>query len=185
MANNPETKFGDPLFLTNKLRIVNISYTKNVYDYQLKDHFLNHETLRELQCNCPSHKHNKMPCTIVTGPICLKCKTPTLEIINFQSFLFHPELATKNPLSCCSHVHEPPCRRCINCQTNMPCVITAPFECWISTGVYFFEQKNNNQMIFYLFRLFCISTYIVYIFSILFFYCLDDDTLMVICGTNF
>lgn len=126
--------FGRPHFLTNKVSIRNLSQSKNVYDYQLRDHFLNINTLRCLTCKCPNHKHNKIPCTIVFGPICLKCKKPTSEIISFQSLLFHPELNTKNLLSCCPHTHKPPCRRCINCQTNLPCVVTEPFECVVSTG---------------------------------------------------
>jgi len=171
MANNNssfEYQFGDPHFLTNKLRILNISQSKNVYDYQLKDHFLNHETLRQLQCNCANHKHNKMPCTIVTGPICLKCKTPTSEVINFQSFLFHPELATKHLLSCCTHVHEPPCRRCINCQTNMPCVVTTPFECSVSTGLYRNNNNNySNDVIFFLILIYYFFLNFIYIYIII------------------
>ncbi|AQN78614.1 ACH96228.1 unknown protein [Kallithea virus] len=143
LTNVQSSSFGQPHFLTNKLCIQNISQRKNVYDYQLRDHFLNIETLRQLNCSCPNHKHNKLPCTIVTGPICTKCKTPTSEVISFQSTLFHPELTSKNLLSCCTHIHTPPCRRCINCQTSLPCVVTEPFECSVSTGLYIYNRKKH------------------------------------------
>lgn len=124
----------EPLFLTHKLQVTNLSTRKNVYDFQLRDHFLNMSNLYVLQCTCPSHKHNKDPCIIVTEPICLKCKTPTKLLIGYQSLMFHENIFTRKLTSCCKHIHRPPCNRCINCQINLPCIVPAQFECTASTG---------------------------------------------------
>lgn len=123
-----------PQFLTNKLYIQNLSQCKNLYDFQLRDHFLNTCDINILQCSCSNHKHNKAPCTIVLNPQCMKCKMTTRQLLSYQSFLFHPELMNKKLTRCCTHIHTPPCNRCINCQVNLPCIVTEPFECDVSTG---------------------------------------------------
>ncbi|ACH96228.1 hypothetical protein OrNV_gp098 [Oryctes rhinoceros nudivirus] len=123
-----------PQFLTNKLTIESLSKTKNVYDFQLKEHFITKSNLNTLQCRCSSHKHNKQPCIIVTEPFCVKCKTPTAPLISFQSLMFHQNLMHKKLTKCCIHTHKPPCDRCINCRTSRPCIIVEPFECVESTG---------------------------------------------------
>lgn len=144
-------KFGDPQFLTSKMRIRHLANTgtdtdssncsSSIYDFQLRDHFLNASNLNVLQCDCTNHKHNKEPCRIVYEPICNKCKTPTRLLTTFQSLLFHPKLATQALTKCCSHEHNPPCERCINCKTFQPCIVTEKFECSTSTGKhYFFED---------------------------------------------
>lgn len=123
-----------PQFLTNKFTIESLSTTKNVYDFQLKEHFITKSNLNTLQCSCSSHKHNKQPCIIVTEPFCVKCKTPTAPLISFQSLMFHQDLMHKKLTKCCIHTHKPPCDRCINCRTKRPCIIVEPFECVESTG---------------------------------------------------
>jgi hypothetical protein len=132
-----DVKYGDPKYLTTKLSIKNLSAQKNVYDFQLRDHFLNTNKLNVLQCSCPNHKHNKEACIIVTEPECPKCSTPTRQLITFQSLLFHEELAQKNLTKCCIHIHEPPCLRCLNCKTGLACIVQEPFECDISTGTFY------------------------------------------------
>lgn len=125
---------GEPQFLTTKLMIRHLSNSNNIYDFQLQDHFLNANNLNVLQCECTNHKHNKKPCRIVYEPSCIKCGMPTKQLITFQSLLFHPQLETRALTKCCTHVHEPPCQRCINCKTMQPCIVTEPFECNVSTG---------------------------------------------------
>lgn len=124
----------EPLFLTNKFTIEPLSKTKNIYDFQLKDHFLNKSNLNILQCKCSNHKHNKQPCIVITEPICGKCKTPTKPLISFQSLMFHTDLTHKKLTKCCPHVHHPPCNRCINCQIGQPCIVPKSFDCYESTG---------------------------------------------------
>lgn len=124
----------DPLFLTYKLSVNNLSSNINVYDFQLRDHFLNNSNLYTLQCSCANHKHNKHQCIIVHEPICSKCKSPTKLLISYQATMFHPDMGSKKLTRCCKHLHTPPCMRCINCKTDLPCIIAEPFECDISSG---------------------------------------------------
>lgn len=126
-----------PQFLTNKLKLETLAKNKNVYDFQLKDHFLNKSTLSVLQCNCISHKHNKQPCIIVAEPICPKCKTPTKQLISFQSLMYHTDLMHKKLTKCCHHTHSPPCNRCINCQIGRKCIVPETFDCYESTCKFF------------------------------------------------
>ncbi|ATY70249.1 OrNV gp098-like protein [Tomelloso virus] len=123
-----------PQFLTNKMKLIPLSATKNVYDFQLPEHFLTKTHLNILQCACLSHKHNKQSCIIVTEPACVKCKTPTKQLISYQSLMYHNNLLKKKLTKCCKHVHSPPCNRCINCQIGQTCIIAEPFECYESTG---------------------------------------------------
>lgn len=129
-----ETNLIKPQFLTNKLTIKPLSKCKNVWDFQLRDHFLTKSDLYILQCNCTSHKHNKSPCIIVTEPFCGKCNLATEKLITFESLMFHDDLGYKKLTKCCRHVHSPPCNRCINCQTGKVCIVPEPFECFESTG---------------------------------------------------
>lgn len=123
--------------------IKHLAVNYSIYDFQLQDHFLNATNLNVLQCGCNNHKHNKEPCRIVYEPECSKCKTPTRLLTTYQSLLFHPELAVRALTKCCTHIHEPPCLRCINCKTAQPCIVTAPFECTTSTDVVC--HLNPNQ----------------------------------------
>lgn len=125
----------NPLFLTHKLTVNDLSSNINVYDFQLQDHFLNNSNLYTLQCACPTHKHNKQPCVVVNEPVCLKCNRPTKSLLTFQSAMFHNDICKKKiSLSDFVHTHTPPCEKCLNCQINLPCIVPAPFECNISTG---------------------------------------------------
>lgn len=125
--------FGSPQFLSNKVTIKDL--VTQVYDFQLKDHFLNASDLNLLQCECHSHKHNGQ-CRIVYEPHCTKCKRPSKPLISYQSMMFHDDLDRKKLMRCCPHEHEPPCRRCINCTTGLPCIITEKFQCTVSTGTF-------------------------------------------------
>lgn len=124
--------FGSPQFLTNKVSIKKLSSV--VYDFQLRDHYLNTSDLSVLRCSCQNHKHNKEQCRIVFEPKCGKCGMMTELLVSYQSTLFHDDLGVKKLTKCCTHVHSPPCKRCLNCNTGLPCIVTQPFECTASTG---------------------------------------------------
>lgn len=124
----------EPLFLTTKINVNNLSSDVNVYDFQLRDHFLNTKNLYGLQCKCIAHKHNKERCTIIDEPFCVKCKTPAKLIIDYKTLMFHRDILDKKLATCCPHQHSPPCKRCLNCQINLPCIVPGPFECIMSTG---------------------------------------------------
>ena len=139
-----------PLFLTQKYTINKVSTNINIYDFQLRDHFLNTSNLYTLMCNCPTrHKHLKKDCAIVFDKECLKCKTPTELLITFKSLLYHTEEIEEslNIYKCCKHTHQPPCYKCINCKTGLDCIIMGPFECDISTNVVCPETKTFTKLI--------------------------------------
>lgn len=127
-------KLGDPQFLSRKFKIQKSSLNKNVFDFQLQDHFLNKCNLYILQCKCSSHKHCSEPCIIVTDQQCVKCKQATKLLIDYQSLMFHDDLALKKLTTCHAHQHSPPCKRCINCKIGLNCIVPEPFECCASTG---------------------------------------------------
>lgn len=126
----------EPLFLTHKLSVNTLSSNINIYDFQLRDHFLNTGNLYTLTCSCTNHKHNKLPCIIIGEPMCPKCHKPTKILLSYQAAMFHSDLGEKKLASCLHHVHthSPPCERCINCQVSLPCIVVDTFQCDISTG---------------------------------------------------
>lgn len=124
----------DPLFLTCKLKVHNLADVHNVYDFQLKDHFVNMRNLYISECECKLHKHNKKKCRIVHDVTCNICKRPNILLIDYQGLLFHPDMSNNNLQICCTHIHKPPCGRCINCTTNKRCLIPEAFECDKTTG---------------------------------------------------
>lgn len=124
-----------PLFLTSKFRIEPLVATKNVWDFQLQEHFLNMADLYLARCQCSNHKHNKNPCIITNEKFCLKCKMPTSLLISALSLMYHnKDLLTKNLTKCCYHTHYPPCNKCVNCQINTECIVKTDFVCCASTG---------------------------------------------------
>lgn len=136
-----------PLWLTYKYRVDRLSTSTNVYDFQLRTHFLHSGNLYALRCSCPNHKHNKTRCTISDDRECSKCGTPTALLVTYQSLLFHgPSLQTHNAYACCLHEHRPPCERCTNCRSfnigedgrrqRLPCSVTDTVECNLITGEY-------------------------------------------------
>lgn len=136
-----------PLFLTNKISIVELSSDINVHDYQLRDHFLNTNSLFKAKCTCMRQKHYGRPCIIVHQPVCARCKKPTELLVPFQAALFHPDIADKQLTICCKHIHRPPCNRCINCKTMIKCIIDTPYECNISTDVVCPNTQKFNRVI--------------------------------------
>lgn len=137
--------FEDPLFLTPKITLNKVRDSKNVWDFQLQQHSLNVSNLYVLQCQCQAtHKHNKIPCIIVNDLQCNNCNQATKLLISFQSLMFHDDLSKKKLATCCTHIHIPPCKRCINCNTNLPCVVSDPFECNVSTGEFCFRVYIQN-----------------------------------------
>lgn len=139
------TMFGQPQFLTTKVSIKNIADKCNVFDYQLRDHFLTMTNLYTLQCTCSNHKHNKMPCIVTTEPLCGKCEKPSKLLLRYESLMFHgTELMKKKLTKCCAHIHKPPCQHCLNCQLGIPCIVssTSGFQCYASTGNYTIPFRN-------------------------------------------
>lgn len=118
-----------PLFLTQKYTINQLSRDVNIFDFQLRDHFLNTSNLYTLMCNCTRHIHLKQNCAIVYEKECLKCNTPTELLINFKSLK-----ESLNIYKCCKHINYPPCNKCLNCKIGIACIITEPFESDISTS---------------------------------------------------
>lgn len=146
-----------PLWLTYKYRVDRLSTSTNVYDFQLRTHFLHNGNLYALRCSCPNHKHNKARCTVSDDRECPKCGTPTALLVTYQSLLFHgPSLQTNNAYACCSHDHRPPCERCTNCRSftetedgkrhRMPCSVTDPVECNIITGECFVHLLSTERI---------------------------------------
>lgn len=123
-----------PLFLTTKVSVRELSDIFNVCDFQLQDHFINTKNLYVSKCKCINHKHNRRQCRITYEAICRKCNGHNPMLIDYQSLLFHSNLMQKSLYNCCPHVHEPPCRRCLFCKTNRPCIIQNSFECTITSG---------------------------------------------------
>lgn len=129
---------GGPLFPTVKIKIKQLSDVRNVRDYQLKEHFITMSNLYQLQCEC-THPHSKVNCRITNEVTCPKCDKPTKMLISFQALMFHPNLMEKKMFSCtCFHVHYPPCNNCINCNLldGTQCIVTTPFECNLTTGMF-------------------------------------------------
>lgn len=137
----------EPKFLTYKHTLSSLI---NVYDYQLRYHFLNLNNLYVTTCGCSTHRHNKRRCVIVDTLTCAKCGTPTKLLLNFETLLMHgPDFVSKEIYKCCPHTHTPPCGRCLYCNTvpasaavddastinEYPCVIKAPFECVYTSAV--------------------------------------------------
>lgn len=131
-----------PRFLTCKYRLTGLIH---VYDYQLRYHFLNLNNIYTTVCSCITHRHNKLPCKIVDSRVCPKCQTPTKLLITFEILLAHgPDFINKEIYTCCQHVHTPPCRRCLQCNTipvdptpinQYPCAIKSPFTCSFTSAV--------------------------------------------------
>ena len=148
-----------PKFLTCKYQISNLNSVLNVYDFQLRDHFLNSNNLYVTTCSCMVHKHNKNRCKIVDTQFCVKCKQPTKFLMSFEMLLAHgPDISTKELFICCKHVHHPPCRRCLYCnivplnggnddgsssQGEYSCIIKKPFECFYTCDVVCPYHPNN------------------------------------------
>lgn len=148
-----------PLWLTYKYRVDRLSKSNNVYDFQLRTHFLHNGNLYALRCQCPNHKHNKQRCTISDDRECPKCGTPTALLVTYQSLLYHgPSLLTNNAYACCTHVHRPRCERCSNCRSfvvgvgeqdvqirrRMPCSVPEDFECNLVTGEYIVTPARSR-----------------------------------------
>lgn len=118
-----------PLFLTHKLA-VRSAY--NMYDFQLRDHLLTTEDIYLACCEC-HHAHRKESCPLVTTAYCDKCRVANRRYIPYKSLLFHQTAQHKRLARCCTHVHEPPCGRCLGCRTTSTCVVQLPFECDFTT----------------------------------------------------
>jgi hypothetical protein len=130
-----QTTTTQPLFLTNKLVINELSADVNIHDYQLRDHFLNLNNLYAVECKCLRQKHYGKPCRIIHEPTCSRCKRPAQLLVSFQALLFHGDMIDNKLTYGQPHYHEPPCHRCINCRTLQVCVVPQRFECNISTHV--------------------------------------------------
>ncbi|XP_025200469.1 uncharacterized protein LOC112598284 [Melanaphis sacchari] len=123
-----------PLFLTNKIKIQPLEH--QVYDFQLRDHFLSTEDVFFRKCLCGKHAHRKVPCFVSNDRECKKCGTAFELLIRHQSLLFHRKtLETCRVFRCCVHKHDPPCSECINCKTGSPCVVKDPYYCDLTTDV--------------------------------------------------
>lgn len=134
-----------PLFLTNKISICPLEY--QVYDFQLRDHFLSTEDIFLRNCSCTNHTHGKEPCFISNDRVCKKCNTPFGTLVRYQSLMFHRKaLETCRVFQCCVHKHDPPCRECVNCKTGAPCIVREPYYCSLTTDVVCNGPKNNGQL---------------------------------------
>lgn len=121
------------LFLANKLRVRPLEF--RVSDTHLRDHFLSTENVYLRKCLCNNHSHEKKPCFMSADPACRKCGVQFTLLITYQALMFHAhELQSCRLYKCCTHIHYPPCNRCINCKTGNGCVVTEPFECRFTTS---------------------------------------------------
>lgn len=122
-----------PLFLTNKLSVRPLEY--RIYDFQLQDHFLSVGTIYVRNCPCTNHTHQRRPCSLSNDPACKKCDSPHELLVRYPTLMFHAkELQTCRLFECCTHVHYPPCNRCVECKTGGTCIITEPYDCNFTTS---------------------------------------------------
>lgn len=134
-----------PLFLTNKIHIRPLEY--QVYDFQLRDHFLSGEDIFLRKCSCTNHTHGKEPCFVSNDRACKKCNVPFGTLVRYQSLMFHRKaLETCRVFECCEHRHDPPCRECVNCKTGLRCIVREPYYCTLTTDVACYGPKNNGQL---------------------------------------
>lgn len=130
-----------PLFLTQKLRVDNLTEKYNIFDFQLRDHLRNTSDLFLVKCKC-YHTHNKQHCPFTTEAVCLKCDIRNELFIKYQTFLFHPDVMIKKLAKCCKHVHYPPCNVCIGCREDgKTCIIQKEYVCEYTTST---VCNNNN-----------------------------------------
>ncbi|CAH0393254.1 unnamed protein product [Bemisia tabaci] len=125
-----------PLFLTHKVNLRPLSGLLEVFDFQLRDHALNTDNLRSLQCKC-HHFHKKKPCYLTNEELCPRCSKPTKFLVNHSALLFHPNTAKSGFITRCPHhfhTHAPPCHRCIGCRVKGQCTVQSSFQCNISTS---------------------------------------------------
>lgn len=123
----------EPLFLLHKLTVQNLQSVYNVYDFQLRDHLLTTEDIYLARCKC-CHTHRKLACPLVTDAYCEKCRVANERYITYKSLLFHPAAEHSRMAKCCTHLHEPPCERCLGCRTASKCIVQLPFECDCTTN---------------------------------------------------
>lgn len=116
----------DPVFLNYRVAIKPLEY--EFYDVQLKDHFRINTDIFLNKCKC-IHKHNKTICPIRLKSVC-KCQSPNRLFIPNQNLLFHFD-KQHHIRKClkCVHKHEAPCGKCLNCNTNLKCIVDKPFAC--------------------------------------------------------
>lgn len=116
----------DPIFLNYKVAIRPLEY--EFYDIQLKDHFIINSDIYLNKCKC-IHKHNKTICPIRLKNVC-KCNTINRLYIPNQNLLFHfDKHHLLRKCAKCVHVHKTPCGKCLNCNTNLKCIVESEFEC--------------------------------------------------------
>lgn len=121
-----------PLFLTNKIQIRSLEY--QIYDFQLRDHFISTEDIFLRTCSCSNHTHGKISCFVSNDRECKKCGTVFELLVRYQALMFHRKaLENCRVFRCCAHRHDPPCRECINCKTGGVCVIKEPYYCTLTT----------------------------------------------------
>ncbi|KAE9521746.1 hypothetical protein AGLY_017857 [Aphis glycines] len=132
-----------PLFLTNKLSVRPLEY--RVYDFQLRDHFMSVENIYVRKCACTNHTHNRKHCVLSNDPACKKCNRPFELLVRYPSLMFHAkELRTCRLFECCTHVHYPPCQRCVGCKTGGACVVTEPYDCKVTTDTVCWGPKQGG-----------------------------------------
>lgn len=132
-----------PLFYVPKISLEPL-YT--LYDYQLRDHLLETNDIKVLQCTCV-HSHNREKCQFTTSDECAKCKTPTRQFLSYTALYFHTDLDSLRLFQCCSHTHTPPCQRCFGCKTNGKCIIAQPFECTYTTDAVCSQCHNFTRAV--------------------------------------
>lgn len=142
-----------PIFATHKMRIIPLSDSVNVYDFQLKDHLrtTNNIYLKNRLCTC-AHTHNKLRCPFVESPYCKKCNVTNELYLDYRSLMFHQDLSRFELATCCVHTHTPPCRMCINCRTmstdqteTSTCIVQQQFECVHTTDAICMKHESDPE----------------------------------------
>lgn len=142
-----------PIFLTYKLSISFISDTKNIMDFQLRDHLRTSTDIYAVTCDC-THTHNKTRCPFTVSAICEKCSSVNQLVIGYKSLLYHPEIENHKLYVGKEHIHSPqtdPCGVCRGCRIERKCIIQRSFLCNFTTeaitdGCFNTEIANSHLL---------------------------------------
>lgn len=150
MAENKEDKDADnnilPKSLTHKMKLYNLY---DIYDYQLIDHIVMNDNIYGSNCDC-FHNHSKIKCNLHNDVKCSKCKSYNTLFLEKEVFYFHPEFFNKkecnniNLFKCCPHIHEPPCKNCLNCKIGISCIVKSSFVCYYTESSVCLNHPENK-----------------------------------------